>query len=550
MTPGRSPDVDTASGSALPTVAETLAFDSLRNGRADVVAGEAGLRRRVRWAHISELATIAETLRGGELIITTGIALPTEPTELAHYVRSLAEAGASGLVVGLGPRFVDDVPGPMRRVADKHAFPLVLLRRFTRFVDITEDVHSRIVDGQVEELRAADLIHKTFTELAVEGIGIEGVVRHVAKMSACPVVLENLVHQVLAYDTAGQSADVVIDDWEARSRAVRTQARTQYDATADWLVGTVGARGRDWGRLILISPGAGHKRLETLVERAAITLALGRLVERDLESMNLHVHGTLLAGLLSPDLPSHDLALEAKAVGVPLENRRIVGVAVRLRDSTTAEPLQQQTRLRTLADAASRAARHSGVPALVGLVEANSVLAVLLSLASDRDEEPMVNRFVSQLGAQAPGEHFVVGVGTTASQPSEARRSLVEATQVAEAAQGLDDERPYLRASDLRLRGLLQLLRGNLELQTFAERELGPLLEYDRAHGTSLVGVLRAFLECGRNKTAAAEHAHVSRPWMYEQLARVERVLDVKLDSEEVCVSLQVALMAWDTMRR
>lgn len=550
MTERRSSDFDTASTSALPTVGETLAFESLRNGRADVVAGAAGLSRRVRWAHISEHATIADMLRGGELVITTGIALPTDATALAQYVRSLADAGASGLVVGLGPRFVDDVPGPMRRVADKHSFPLVLLRRFTRFVDITEDVHSRIVDAQVEELRAADQIHKTFTELAVEGIGIEGVVRHVAKMSACPVVLENLVHQVLAYDTAGQPVEGVIDDWEARSRAVRIQTRTQYDAASDWLIGTVGARGRDWGRLVLISPGAGHKRLETLVERAAITLALGRLVERDLESMNLHVHGTLLAGLLSPDLPSHDLALEAKAVGVPLENRRIVGVAVRLNEGPTGDQLQHQTRLRALADAASRAARHAGLPALVGLVEGNTVLAVLLSLPAERDQEPLLNRFVGQLRSQAPAERYVVGVGAVANQPSEARRSLVEATQVAEAAQGMDDERPYLRATDLRLRGLLQLLRSNLELQTFAERELGPLLEYDRRQGTSLVSVLRAFLESGRNKTAAAEHAHVSRPWMYERLARVERVLDVKLDSEEVCVSLQVALMAWDAMRR
>lgn len=550
MSVGRTVERAGPHDTALPTVAEALSFDSLRRGRAEVVAGTSGLDRRVRWAHISELVTIAEVLRGGELIITTGIALPKDPAALGRYVRGLAEADASGLVIGLGPRFVDDVPSPMVRMADKHGLPLILLRRFTRFIEITEDIHSRIVDAQVEELRAADLIHKTFTELAVEGIGVEGVVRQVAKMSACPVVLENLVHQVIAYDTAGHPVDDVIDDWEAHSRAVHNVARTEYHPGSDWLVGTVGARGRDWGRLVLLSPGPGLKRLEMLVERAASTLALGRLVERDLESMNLHVHGTLLAGLLSPDLPSHDLAVESKAVGVPLEGRRIVGVAMRLREGPVGDPVQHQVRLRALIEAASRAARQCSLPALVGLVESSGSVAALLSMPLDRDDEPMVSRWVDALAALARGERYVVGVGATVTQPNEARSSLVEATRVAEAAQGMDDDRPYLRASDLRLRGLLQMLRGNLEVQTFAERELGPLLEYDRKHGTNLVSVLRSFLECGRNKTAAAEHAHVSRPWMYERLSRVERVLGVELDSEDVCVSLQVALMAWDTMRR
>ena len=157
---------------ALPTLADVLTFDALVRGHAEVVAGAAGLHRRVRWAHISELPNIAEVLRGGELVITTGIALPTENHDLAEYVRQLAAVGASGLIVGLGPRFVADVPPAMVRTAEKEQLPLVMLRRFTRFVDITEDIHSRIVDAQVAELQAAVAIHQTFTEMAAEGIGV------------------------------------------------------------------------------------------------------------------------------------------------------------------------------------------------------------------------------------------------------------------------------------------------------------------------------------------------------------------------------------------
>jgi len=123
---------------------------------------------------------------------------------------------------------------------------------------------------------------------------------------------------------------------------------------------------------------------------------------------------------------------------------------------------------------------------------------------------------------------------------------------VADAAPS-DDEgtpRPYYRLPDVRLRGLLHLLRDDDRLQTFVERELGPLLEHDSKHGTDLVGVLRIYLAQGRNKSAAADAAHLSRPSFYERLHRIERVLSVDLDSVESCLSLHVALLGLDAIRR
>jgi PucR family transcriptional regulator, purine catabolism regulatory protein len=141
----------------------------------------------------------------------------------------------------------------------------------------------------------------------------------------------------------------------------------------------------------------------------------------------------------------------------------------------------------------------------------------------------------------------------------DARRSFLEAQQVADAAAAdprtfgqLAAEpagqeaaaRPFFRLADLRLRGLLQLLRGDPRLADFAERELGRLLGYDASHGTALTSVLAAFLEAGGNKAEAAKRAHLARPTLYERLRHIERVLGVSLDSAESRTSLQVALLA------
>ena len=99
-------------------------------------------------------------------------------------------------------------------------------------------------------------------------------------------------------------------------------------------------------------------------------------------------------------------------------------------------------------------------------------------------------------------------------------------------------------ADPMLLRGLLYQLRDDPRLHAFADRELGPLLVYDAAHGTRLVGDLVAYLEAGGNKALAASRAHVARPTFYQRLHLIERALGVSLADPESRASLHVALLA------
>ena len=57
------------------------------------------------------------------------------------------------------------------------------------------------------------------------------------------------------------------------------------------------------------------------------------------------------------------------------------------------------------------------------------------------------------------------------------------------------------------------------------DRELGPLRDYDAAHGADLINVLAAYLAAGGNKAEAAKSAHLARPTFYERLGHIERIL-------------------------
>lgn len=590
-----------------PTVREVLALDPVRRGAPRLVAGEVGLDRPVRWVHVAEVPDIATLLGGGELVLTTGIGLPADDAGLRAFIADLAGVGVSGLVVELGRRYLTGVPRVMAAAAGRHGLPLVELRRATPFVRITEAVHALIVDAQLAELRATEEIHQRFTDLSVEGAEPDEVIRQAAELSGCPVVLENLSRQVLAYDPAGENAELLLDGWEQHSRRIRPTGRTAYDPDSGWLVTMVGARGEDWGRLLLRWPGGVHlsgpggvevdgpgegdpdgaedprpgpavppTRLTILVERAASTLALGRLIRRDTEGWVRQIHRTLLTALLDRTRPVDEVALRARALGLVLDRRHLVGVVVRPRgDDPTGEygPSTEPAgepgsagadagtgRLRDLAETVGQALREANLTGLTSAMDDQAV-GVLLALADPAAEDRALTAFAAALRRARPdlrlpeprrpgGGGLVIAAGSGVGSLREAGRSLMEARQVAEAARRDRRDLPIFRLPHVGLAGLLHLLRDEPRLQTFVERELGALLAYDARHPREhLLGTLRAYLEQGRNKSAAATAAHLSRPAFYERLARISRILDADLDSVDTCLSLHVALLALDAIR-
>jgi purine catabolism regulator len=210
-----------------------------------------------------------------------------------------------------------------------------------------------------------------------------------------------------------------------------------------------------------------------------------------------------------------------------------------------------------VADAAAAACRAERIPSLVGTLD-DARAGAMLSLSPRADQDRVLGglaaRITERLGASLDG--LVIGVGATAGSIRDVRRSFLEASQVADVAAERPDgwraggglDRPlFYRLADLRLRGLLHLLRDDPRVQTFVERELGPLLASEP--DTSLLDVLAAYLAAGGNKAAAAKSAHLARPTFYERLRRIERILGTDLDSAESRTSLHVALLALEASR-
>jgi PucR family transcriptional regulator, purine catabolism regulatory protein len=530
------------------TLRAVLGSDALQAGRPEVVTGTRELDSPVRWVHVAEVRDVRGLLRGGELVLSTG--LPLRGNDPGAYVADLVDAGAAGLVVELGETLTR-LPDAAVDRAREAGFPLVALHAPVRFVEVTEEVHRAIVSDQFAEVDFTRQVHETFTALSLERAGAETIVRVTADLCGSGIVLEDAGRRVIAFSARSRPAASLLADWERRSRQAGHLPTPGISGPEGWFTAPVGDTGERWARLVVPDPNVRQSRLRMVLERAAQALELGRMVERDRLGLRLQAQGGLLADLLNATLDEQ--SAQARAAGLGLSgSARYVALVVREQSASPrdqADPVAERRSARALVERLSTALAGARLHGLTGVVAGRDA-GLLLGLTSE--DEATVAATLDRVADLVPGA--AVGVGPVSPTVQAAGNGLRQALHVAEVVASSDgvgrDRRRWHRAEDVRLHGLLALLHDDPRVQVFVEAELGPLLAHEAQHGEGLLDLLRDHVAVGGRMTRLAERTHRSRPATYKKVARLERILGCDLSDPASLMSVGVALLAYDRSHR
>ncbi|WP_330281830.1 PucR family transcriptional regulator [Streptomyces sp. NBC_00588] len=506
------------------SVRQVLTLERVLAGEPEVVAGAGQLDRPVRWVHVAEAPDVGVMLTGGEMVLTTGVLLAGDEEKQAEYIRSLHRAEAAAVVLGLGRAF-PAAPEVMRRAAERCGLPMVVLHRPFPFAELTEEVQARLVRRKFAAVSLSESVRTALTGLITAGAPLQRLLDEVAQHSACPVVVTNLAHRVLA--TAGErpAVDDVLRDWE---RIARQAGGSEGDG---WIRAELGGRGERWGEMMLCGYRGDTATGRLLADRAAEALVLHRMLGgTSAHTWEEQSAQSLLTDLVSGVVPARQLLPRARAAGLPVNRRTFVPLVVH-----DGEPAQLERVLRLV-----------GLSGLVAEL-ADGATAVLLSLARDQDASVLVANFAARVRSEAA--RTVVAAADPRTAWDDVPTGLREAQHVAEAVADSSaalDLPVVVRLRDVHLRGLIRLLRDDPQVQSFAERELDGLLCPD---GDDLLSVLRTYLATGRNKSRTAQLHHVSRPALYRRLEAIQGRLGVDLDDFEQAASVHIALLAHDAQQ-
>src|SRR5918993_1570422 len=95
------------------SLVDVLDLPVVRRALPEVVIGQTALDRDIRWAHVIEMPEPDDLLKGGELVLTTGLGANADP---AAWTASLVGQGMAALAVELGSTWRGGPPagGPGR----------------------------------------------------------------------------------------------------------------------------------------------------------------------------------------------------------------------------------------------------------------------------------------------------------------------------------------------------------------------------------------------------------------------------------------------------
>lgn len=117
----------------------------------ELIAGHAGGSRKATWAHVCELKDPFPWLEGGELVMTTGMAIPRDPRRQPQYLARLADSGAAALAISRDLE-APSLSAEFLELADELEFPVLLVSIEVPFVTISRVVILANQDSAREDL--------------------------------------------------------------------------------------------------------------------------------------------------------------------------------------------------------------------------------------------------------------------------------------------------------------------------------------------------------------------------------------------------------------
>ncbi|MFN8215935.1 MAG: PucR family transcriptional regulator [Solirubrobacterales bacterium] len=517
-----------------------LELPAVRRGAPEVVAGREQLSREVRWAHSGEVPNIADLLKGGELLLTTGMGIGRDPSRQRRFIAELASRGVAAIAIELGTT-LPRIPVAMSRAAEREGMPLLALHREVRFVEITEAVHRELIDQGSELRRRADALHRRFTELLLRGATIPDVLTELSRFLANPVVLEQAGLGV-AYHARFEAGDSeVLAAWTSFSRGLEPGPEA-FAARVPM------GEGETWGRLVVLgvdSPLDEYARVA--LERAVGLTALALMRGREEQELALRERGDFLAGLASSHEGEAELRQRARELGFDAPGSPLLAVAATR--SPLATPARDGARGWQLARSEAQANLEArGLTLLAGDGPEPGSTLLVIALADAAERTVVADQVAVALGdacEQQLGDRSaaVICVGPISDGWLEAGAALSAAVDALPAS-AHGDARPWHDVSSGSPDRLLWALRDRPELRRYAELRLRPLLDRDAAATNPLLPTLATYCANGGRKAETARALHIERQSLYHRLARIEAILGVDLADSETVLALHLAVRA------
>ena len=479
--------------------------------RLELIAGRGGLERNLTWAHASDLPDPWDWLAGGELLMKNGRTLPRSAARQADYIERLAAASVAALVIGTDPMTPPFSSRAAAR-AEELSLPVLRVPYSMSFMAISRAVADAALEGEARRMIRTERVYSTIRAGSSDDPPADVLGRIEAELGCRLYVLDPGTLRVVLRGTR-QPDRWLLEDVRA--------ALAEHDSRLPGVL-HLPHRTRRTGvavevpyeepTMLVAEQPSGTSLDLALLHHAAMATAIAVGIQSLREDFQAELGAAMLAQLIDPAAADPPLERLVRRYGMGLDSSHLIAASL-----PSADVLHR----------IAIALRRSDVRHL--LLPGDDILWLLVDdVGSVTDVlTPRLGQGAA-LGVSAP----VASVGRSHEAATEARFALSVATR-----RGV----PMARFGE---RDALSAVHDLTEARAYVKGVLGPVLRYDHAHRSDLLGSLRTFLACRRSWSHTAAALHVHRQTVVYRMKKVAELTGCDLSETADIAELWHAISA------
>jgi PucR family transcriptional regulator, purine catabolism regulatory protein len=527
------------------TVAEALELPILN--KAQVVAGQHGVTRPIRWVHTVGVPDGADWLNGGELVLTTIFNMPDTRQEQCKFIRQLASKDIVGVIITIG-KLIDEIPDYLRQIGNELDLPLIEIPYEERFVDIAKTINERISEENLDNVSRALLIQQRLSQLVLEGGGFWELAEMLANLMGHSISIENERFEAIAnkniaeVDSArrytilhGRTNPLLIEALEdiylpkirETLRPVYLPVIPEVGLEMERLLAPIVVHSEIYGYMWIIADVHALSQIDMLaVEIGATVAALLMLYQESVQTAEASLKGSLMAQLIEGDA-SRETILSDQSLRYGIDLRSPYIMMVIEADNSQPRYVTQLYRIinRVLTQQEIQAVAGQFAGQVVILIQANQEIQSL--------SETLIQRLKNNNGKAR------IGISMTFKDASNVGNAHQQCIEVLEITQRLKAGASIQHFADL---GYMHTLF-HAGIESLNHNPHAPVLrELLDEKQADLFNTLEAYLDEGGNSVQTADILHIHRSTLNYRLARIKEICGVELSSSMTRMNLQIAL--------
>lgn len=469
-----------------------------------LIAGESGTSRRVAWAHVSELEDPTPWLFGAEMIMTTGIAVPSSARRQRAYLERLDDAGVACLAVS-EQLSVPPLTDVFLAAADERGFPVVEVPLPVPFMAISQEVAAAVQVDTGQRLNAQLQVFGAVRWLAAGNLSTREIFARLERLSG---------YTLYACNTRlGPLLDGVPVPPPEHRKLIPATPASPPTVPGGYVLPVSGPRSSP-GYILAMERAdavpAGVSVVQHIATVAALQLSMQAHEREMLRREGAETLAEMLRGVLDSAVVSRRLAVQ----GFPPGGRLLLAIVRPKSDS---------------ADAVADTLAQGRFPQLV--LRQEEELYVLVP------DDAAVRTALAGDGAMAGiSLPFLAGASLGVAR-REAQWAIARAAESGRDVVSYGDDRTgrWLTSESADLRALV-------------DDVLRPVIDYDEAHGGDLLPTIRTWLEHDRQTDKAAQALHIHPNTLLYRVRRFEQITGRSLTSTEALAETWLALRAAATL--